>query len=612
MGDKGNRMGEEAGAGGELRRLAELRLWETATKDVAFLSIDEAKGVLHELGVHQFELELQNEELRRAQLALDASRARYFDLYDLAPVGYVSIGEAGLILEANLRFSVLVGIPRAELIDHPLTRYICADDQDIFYRRKRKLFATGERQSCDLRMKRADGTTFWARIEATRASVEDGEAAYCRLTATDISEQRATEQALAATNRLASMGLLAAGLAHEINNPLTAVLYNIETLAQRLPPLAGVVTRVCQALEQALGVDALGRVAGAGAELLREPELTHLAGLATQATAAAQRIHEIMKGLTSFSRPLEETLSPVDVNVAVQQAIRIVANEIKYRAEVSCDLGPVPPVLASPGMLSQVLVNLLVNAAQATPFGNREGHRISLRTWFEDKRVVVEVTDTGCGIRASDVSSVFEPFFTTKSAQRGTGLGLAISRKIITELGGTIDLESKVNQGTRVIFELPACQEAPQAAPLPATAEKAPSSAPQGRILVVDDEEMVRFVITGILELEHELVSAGSGREARELLARDQRFDLILCDLMMTDLSGIELHAWLVESHPELAARVAFITGGVFAPTSQCYLSALPNLVIQKPFKAAALRQHVREQIAGLGQRTIPTGAQGE
>jgi PAS domain S-box-containing protein len=569
-----------------------------ATAAVEFISFEEHQKLLHELREHQIELEMQNEELRRAQTVLDALRSRYFDLYQLAPVGYVTLSESGLILEANFRFSALIGVPRARLVNQPLSGFVFADDQDIYYLYRRKLLGTNKQDAVELRMKGMGGAPFWARLEASSDTAADGINLGYRLTATDVSEQHLLHTQLAQENRMASMGLLAAGVAHEINNPLTALAYSTDILARDLPALARAVTRVCRALEGQLAGEGLADIVGESCELLRESALANLGDRAVQAAAITHRIAKNVSKFSSFSRSSPSELSPTDLNASAQEAISLVLNEIKYCAKLNVDLGQVPPVMGCATELSQVFVNLLLNAAQAIKEGDREANRISVRTWSEEGQVFGEVSDTGGGIAAADLDSVFEPFFTTKGPERGTGLGLALCRKTLSDLGGAIDLKSTVAQGTRVVFHLAACPVAsnpPESVAVPATFG---ASDVGGRILVVDDEEFVRDVVCAILEDDHEVVSVDSGRGARALIEHDRRFDLILCDLMMPDISGIELHAWLTENHSDLALRLAFITGGVFTRGTEAYLKGLSNRIIQKPFNRATLTQVARELIA--------------
>ncbi|MFH1983342.1 MAG: PAS domain-containing protein [Pseudomonadota bacterium] len=180
----------------ELRRRAEEIIREKAAQspeDLEALSPEKMREMLHELRVHQIELDMQNEELRRAQVDLEATRQRYFDLYDLAPVGYCTISEKGLILEANLTAATLLSVSRSALVKQPLTRFILSEDQDIYYRHRKQLFETGEPQACELRMVQQDGTFFWVHLAATAAQEADGES-ICRVVMSDITDRKRSEK----------------------------------------------------------------------------------------------------------------------------------------------------------------------------------------------------------------------------------------------------------------------------------------------------------------------------------------------------------------------------------------------------------------------------------
>ncbi len=181
----------------DLRKLAEAKA--ARSPDIPeSLSPDETRDTLHELQVHQIELEMQNEELRRAQAEIEAGLARYFDLYDLAPVGYCTLSEQGLILETNLTAATLLGTARSTLIKQPFSRFIIKDDQNLYYLHRKKLFETGEKQQCELRLAKPDGAVFWAQLTATAAQAEDGVPA-CRVMLSDVTERKQAEEALAAS-----------------------------------------------------------------------------------------------------------------------------------------------------------------------------------------------------------------------------------------------------------------------------------------------------------------------------------------------------------------------------------------------------------------------------
>ncbi|MFH1809432.1 MAG: ATP-binding protein [Pseudomonadota bacterium] len=590
----------------ELRQRAEQQEHSTArsrSPAAAAESPEQAAALLHELRVHQIELELQNEELRQAQVELEASRARYFDLFDLAPVGYLSLSDTGTILEANLTAAGLLGVARGELVHRMTTHFVLPADQDIFYRYRKALFDSGDPQVCELRLLRRDGEPFWARLDATLVQDTEG-GPRCRVAFADISELRSMQARLAQSDRLVSMGLLAAGVAHEINNPLAYVLYNTESLAEDIPKLARVTRRCCEALRQAVGEAAHAELVGPEASLLDSAQLEDAADRARQAFEGTQRITAISRSLGSFSRVERAELGPVELRQAIASASIMAHNEIKFRAQLVLDHAQVPPVWASEGKLSQVFLNLLLNAAHAIDEGQVERNHIWVRTWAEAGQVCAEVRDSGSGISPDNLQRIFDPFFTTKGVGVGSGLGLAICQNIVDELGGDIRVESQLGHGTRVLLRLPPGRPAPLASPPRVDARPVPAAGPRGRILVVDDEAAIRDVVRHMLGREHELVFASSGREGRDLVERDQGFDLILCDLMMPDLTGMDLHAWLAQHHPTLARQVVFLTGGAFTPRAGDYLASVDNPRLAKPFDAAALRRLVGEGVVAARART--------
>jgi PAS domain S-box-containing protein len=424
------------------------------------------------------------------------------------------------------------------------------------------------------------------------------------VTVSDITELRREQQAreqlqasLAQSDRLASMGMMAAGVAHEINNPLSYVLFNVESLSEDVPRHADGVRRCREALTARIGATALAEVLGADSAVLDPRVFEDVASRLREAAEGARRIKRIARGLGTFSRADSSELTPVNLQACIEHALNMAFNEIKYRARVIKDFRPVPPVLASDGKLAQVFLNLLVNAAHAIDEGHVDHNEIRVRTWVEGERVCVEVCDTGKGISPENQRRVFEPFFTTKGVGAGTGLGLWISRNIVTGFGGTIGFSSEPGKGTRFRLDLPALPPSWGTTNV-VTGEKAPEQAGvRGRILVIDDEAGICKALQRMLGREHEVVAVSSGEEARELLGTDRRFDLVFCDLMMPRLSGMELHAWLVEVDPELAAQVVFITGGAFTPGASEYLGKTQNLRLEKPFETTNIERIADELV---------------
>ncbi|MEZ5288637.1 MAG: ATP-binding protein [Vicinamibacterales bacterium] len=408
-----------------------------------------------------------------------------------------------------------------------------------------------------------------------------------------LSQVREIQAHLVIQDRLASIGTLAAGVAHEINNPLTFVAGNLEWLAQRLRPTDGAAPPL-------------------------DPQ--ELAALLDETRDGVDRIRSIVKSLRSLSRGEKEAIGPVSLAEACATARRLCAHELTARARVTVDL-PSPPlvVMADEGRLVQVFVNLLVNAAHAMPDRLAAENRIVVRgRLLEGGHVRIEVEDNGRGMPADVQSRIFEPFFTTKVAGVGTGLGLAVCRGIIVSLGGTIEVASLEGEGTAFRIVLPMAPEAPPrsveaggVAPA-ATPERGldasatPEARGEGRtrILIVDDEAFVVRTMTRMLRA-HEVTAAADGRDAVERIRAGECFDVMFCDLMMPGMSGMEVYDAVLAAAPEQARRIVFMTGGTFTESVTTFLGRVPNVRIEKPFSLGSLRDACTHVLDAAG----PCGA---
>ncbi|MDD5307809.1 MAG: ATP-binding protein [Deltaproteobacteria bacterium] len=562
----------------------------------------ETQRLVHELQVHQIELELQNEELERTRAEAEEALARYTDLYELAPVGYLTLDPGGEIRQANLTGARLLGLERSRLIGRRLGLLVAAECHPAFNAFLAKVFEGRTKEACEVVMHPEGAPPLT--LELTAAASEDG--LMCRVAAADITERKRAEQererlltSLAQSDRLASVGMLAAGVAHEINNPLSYVLYNVESLAQDLPKLADTVKRCTAVLREQVGDAAFAQLAGDGDGILRPAGLDDAVERAREALEGTYRIKDLSRGLSTFSRIERVELTLVDVTHVVETVIRMTCNEIKYRARLVKDLGPLPATMASEGKLSQVFLNLLVNAAHSIDEGDVENNSIRIRSWTEGDDNFVEIADTGKGIPPESLAHVFEPFHSTRGVSKDSGIGLTICRNLVTEIGGDIRAESQVGKGSRFVVRLPVTRDKPREERAMAVSDVAPQAqGVRGRILVVDDEKTIRTTMVRLFGREHEVICAASGRAGRAILKQDRSFDLILCDLMMPEVTGMDLHKWLKERDPALAARIVFITGGAFTPRAAEYLAGAGNLKVEKPFDADKLKKLVSKLIA--------------
>lgn len=384
--------------------------------------------------------------------------------------------------------------------------------------------------------------------------------------------QRRLQRQLMVADRMASVGTLAAGTAHEINNPLAYLTVNLELVTEALGAL--------DADEAPPGV----------AEWIEQLD---------EALQGAERIREIVSGLYTFSRADEaERREVVDVVPILEVALRMAGNEIKHRARLVEDFGPIPHVHADKSRLGQVFLNLLVNAAQAIPDGDADTHELRVSTFTgDDGAAVIEVSDTGAGIPEDALDRLFDPFFTTKPVGFGTGLGLSICHNVVTALGGRIIAQNRAGGGALFRVSLPpaarASVEAARAKSAPPPDVDPPRKA---AVLAVDDEPAICVSLRRVLR-EHEVTTVTSAKEALELVSSGERYDIILSDLMMPEMSGMELYETILGCRPELAERIVFITGGAFTPAARAFLEQIPNRWLQKPFDASQIRTLVAESV---------------
>ncbi|ATB31762.1 hybrid sensor histidine kinase/response regulator [Melittangium boletus DSM 14713] len=391
----------------------------------------------------------------------------------------------------------------------------------------------------------------------------------------DVTERKQMQARLQLADRMASVGTLAAGVAHEINNPLAYVTANLgyahAELTRQFERGIGTLQPVCAALGEAL--------------------------------QGADRVQHIVGDLKTFSRETQEKLQAVNVSKVLDSTLNLASAEIRHRARLVKTYGEdVPPVHGNHSRLGQVFLNLLVNAVQSLPSdGDAEQHEIRVRTRrMEGERVSVEISDTGAGIAPELMGRIFDPFFTTKAPGTGTGLGLSICHNLITAMGGELHVQSDLGRGTTFQVLLPSSR-----AEITPEMVEAPlrdfAGGPRGRVLVIDDEPLLCSAVERILSPHHDVEFTTLAAEVLPRLEAGERFDLILCDLMMPRMNGMDFHAALHRLRPELTGRVIFLTGGAFTPQAKSFLERVPNRRVEKPFNARALLEVTREVLATAG-----------
>ena len=382
-----------------------------------------------------------------------------------------------------------------------------------------------------------------------------------------LKEAQARSELLARQERLVTSGTLAAGVGHEINNPLTFIITNLEYVLEEV------------------------QLAGPGLSTAR---LGEVVDVIADALGGAERIRTIVRGLRALAT---DDAAPVatDVGKTIELSINMAAHEIRHKATVTRAFTGTPWVMADESRLVQVLVNLLVNAAHAFPTSDTGRNQIVVSCAREQDVVVIAVRDNGPGIPAAILGRVFDPFFTTKPVGEGTGLGLSISQSIILALGGELTVESTEGVGTTFRITLPSV----------ASGVPAPPPAPyRGRVLIIDDEIVIVKTLQRLLGRDHDVVVCDDSRKAATLLAGDPAFDIVLCDLMMPNLSGTALYEQVCAQTPALGERFVFMTGGATEATARAFMARTTNEQLEKPFNIAALRATVKRFVdAGSARR---------
>jgi len=495
-------------AGVEQRRRAEQRLRERHPSTGANLTGIETQRLVHELQVHQVELEMQNEELQQARDTVEAAMEKYSDLYDFAPVGYLTLDREGTIQEANLAAAGLLGIDRSRLIKRRLGFSVTPADLPVFNALLRKVFDGQAKEFCEVTLLREELPPVEVRVEAVLA----GAGRECRAVLQDMTDHNRIETDRLILNKLESTGILAGGIAHDFNNLLTVILLDLE--------LARTIGRPGQELER----------------LLEEAKDTVL------------KARSLTQQLITFSDGGAPIRKPMRLAGALEEATRAALRGSRVECQFSLP-GHLSDVEADEGQIGQVIRNLVLNAREAMPEGGKLIVSAENTVLGAHKSpplppgpyVRVNIIDQGRGIPQEVLPKIFDPYFSTKEmgAQKGMGLGLTICHTVIQKHGGAITVESTVGGGTAFHIYLPAGRDAP------ATPEPTPAAVPprRGRILVMDDEEVVRKVIGVSLELAgHEVELAAGGQQAveayKKALSLGRPFDAVLLDLTVRGGDG--------------------------------------------------------------------------
>jgi signal transduction histidine kinase len=371
-----------------------------------------------------------------------------------------------------------------------------------------------------------------------------------------------TQEQLVQVEKMASIGMLTAGIAHEINNPLAFLLPNFESIEAWLDS-----TRKGQVSREV-------------------PTLDDLARLVAECRNGLDRIARLVRQLRVFSHPGRQNLEPVDIDALVRSVVGLVEREIRGRAEVHISSNPECIVRGNEDHLRQVVLNLLLNSAQSLD-PDRDTGCIDVTVAPRDGEVVLRVVDSGCGIAPENLRRVFDPFFTTKAVGFGTGLGLSISRDLVKKMDGNITIESQLDQGTTVTVTLQkwrervSTNEAMEALLTPTPELLSANAVRRLSIILIEDETALLSPLRRMLAAYHDILTFSDPRDGMRCLIEQPPPDVIICDINMPMVSGVELYQEVTRLRPFLAKRFVFLTGGVCEEAAP--LVAANARILEKP-----------------------------
>jgi PAS domain S-box-containing protein len=508
-------------------------------------------------------------ERKRAEETLRQSEEKYRTILREIADSYFEVDLAGKITFVNDSTCRNLGYSRPELLEMSYRGFTAEEDIEHVYQAFNQVYRTGEpNKGFPWKIVRKDGTAGFAEATVSVVRNPKGEIIGFRGVGRDITERKMAEEErmqlelkAQVTSRLASVGEMAAGVAHEINNPLTAVTGYAQLLVDR--------------------------------EDVPSDIRSDLAAI----NDGARRVAGIVRTLLAFSRQTKPERKLVDINELIESTLVLRAYHLRVNnIEVVTRLVPdVLETVVDPGQIQQVLLNLIVNAEMEMKLAHGKG-KLTITTKKSDNTIKICFQDNGPGIKPEVMDKIFDPFFTTREVGEGTGLGLSLCYGIIAEHKGKIYAESKPGKGATFIIELPVVTEAKPPKPAKPDVKKS-KKAVKARILVVDDEQVVRDVVNRVLTGEgHKVETVDNAADALKKI-ESQRYKLILVDIKMPVMNGLELYKRIQKIDKSLARRVVFMTGDIMGADTEKFLSETKVAHIDKPFNAEQLSREVQRAL---------------
>ena len=578
---------DDQGGAKKLREKAEASASERYL-EMPELSSDQARKLFHELQVHQIELEIQNEELRRIMAELELSRNQFSLLFHQAPIGYLVLNDVGLIYEANETFCRMMSCTRDQLMGSPFSECMEGDDRGVFLARYRAFFKNPAEKNLEALIRPHQGPAFYAHMEGAIIHTILGRnqthnAPLLLLAVTDITERKWAEEKrlqlerqLQQTQKLESLGVLAGGIAHDFNNLLAIILGNASLALDELPHLS--------------------------------PARDNLSAI----EATSLRAAELCRQMLAYSGKGRFAIENIRMGALIGEMVSLLKSSLSKKAILNLNLKePLPPLHGDPSQIRQIVMNLVINAAEA--IGERSGvvtistgvmecsHEYLSDVYLDERLtegayVWLQIADTGCGMDPETQRRIFEPFFTTKFTGRGLGLSAVLG--IVRGHRGALKVYSKPGKGTTIKVLFPIATE--EAMPVDSHDGAVPNDwKGTGIILLVDDEESIRAMGNRMLErLGFQVLAAGDGRAALEIYrTRREEIALVLLDLTMPHMDGAETFRELRRIDPTV--RVVMSSGYTESEIAPRFASDRLSGFLQKPYALYALAQCLRGALSG-------------
>ncbi len=556
-------------------RAEEIYQKKSAEKVKKMESPSPQEKIVEELHIHQIELELQNEELRHTQDRLNSTLARYFELYDLAPVGYCSVSEEGLILEANLTIANMFGIDKEALINQPFTRFIMAEDQDIYYLYRKKLFKNNKTQTCELRISKKDGAAFWGNLTTSFATTVDG-TPVLHIAINDITARKEIEKKLEIATHKANTANTAKSeflstMSHEIRTPLNGLLGFSEIIED--------------ALLECGGNEKFSKV-------FKYLEIVKTCG---------KNLNELIDDILVLSSIEAGKFEMLLVKFPPERLIRESMEIFNFKSEkrnIKLDFQSenLPYcVIGAKRQFKQIMFNIIGNAIKFTEEGS-----VSVKADYKDELLLIEVKDTGIGIPGNMKDKVLKPFTqVNQSSTRkygGTGLGLAIISKILEKVGGSLNIKSKTGKGTTVSFTFPVKIDS-DAIELPDEPVKEQDVTIPANILIVEDDNISAFYLKEILQtLNVHCKIAESFVKMQKICNEGFLPNIALLDISLPDSNGFECRKWLMDKFPEAHITCIAETANVLKVDIQRYKDAGFDGFLGKPYSKKELLEIIKKR----------------